>query len=199
MATGFLDPSGTDTDSLFAPGNAGITTGFLRSDGVDLGSLYQPYTNGEKRGPTGLLNSAGVDLSDLFQSSAFTYTAVNETCADVGINDPPYTVFYPQPGIKYNTDGSTTRLAAVSGDTSGTNWGSPIGAGVGNGRYVRVSSYSGDDPSGPAIGVWHELSAARLWYMPGTRFNKNSVLNIQFSNNALDVHHSVVVTLEGMV
>lgn len=196
MTTGFQDSSGTDTDSLFTPGNSGLDTGFKRSDGVDLGLLYHPYTTGAKRAATGLQRSDGVDLSDLFQNSSvplFTWTAVNEYSEGAGSYDPPFTNIGGNAGVRYNTDGTTT-LTSNYGPSAGTNWGS---GGAFTDKYVRCRSYVGDAPQGQAVGTWLQITSNRNWYIQtinGTS-TKSTTLTIDFSTDGSTIHHTVTVDL----
>jgi hypothetical protein len=196
MTTGHKIADGTDLDALFTAGNAGYTTGFKNAAGTDLGSLFHPYTTGAKRGTTNFRNAASTDFADLFQNSSvplFSFTAVNEYVEDYGVYDPPWSEYYGAPGIQYNTDGTTTCLAPISGGYAGTAW--ATGGGY-TSKYVRLASYSGTAPTGPS--GWQPLSSARSWQIVGNP-TAYSELTIQFSHDGVNSAHQVVVTLNAVL
>jgi hypothetical protein len=196
VTTGYRISDGTDLASLFtsSPGDRS-PIGYKRSDGYDLNTLFHPYTIGAKRAATGYRTSAGVDFADLWQNSSvplFTWTAVNEYVEDAGIYDPPYTNVGGVAGIQYKTDGTTLQTRSIGGNSAGTNW--ATGGGFTD-KYVRLRSYTGDTPNSTSS-AWVQLNANRSWWLQAvTATYKACTLTIDFSNDGVNIAHTVTVDL----
>jgi hypothetical protein len=121
--------------------------------------------------------------------TAATFTAANESVTDTEIG------IAPTAGIKYNSDGTTTKVRTQMGDIAGTNWISPSGAGSGTGRYVKATVTSGSLTSG-TTGSYVEISTNPQWTRtratPGT---SACTIQFDFSFDGVNSVLTVSVTL----
>lgn len=98
--------------------------------------------------------------------------------------------------ITLNTDGTIVGsesgyIGGFQDFATGLRWYMPPTAGIGSAYWVQATLASGTVPnSGPAMGVWTQVSAAVAWTYNsgagslGTNSMRAGILNIKFSTNA---------------
>lgn len=125
---------------------AGGTTGTLVS-----------INDADVRGLISAASGAEMDFSDFYGASGI----------DVGIDDGALSDFRVEPtvsscSITFHTDG---RISTTGNSTtySDTHWYSPTTTNIGNDYKIQVVTNSGTNPTGPTLGVYHNLTSDRTW------------------------------------
>jgi hypothetical protein len=141
----------------------------------------------EAGGTTGTLVSINdADVRSLISSTPGTVVSFDDFYgANVGIDNGALSDLQISPAtsscsITFHTDGTISTTGNTT-SYSDTHWHSPTTTNIGNDYKIQVVTDSGSNPTGPTLGVYHNLTSDRTWTLSTSSGLSSNTLTVSLA------------------